>query len=187
MITRVVEFIVVGAMGLFITLVLFRFLDAWAEGKGAFLGTTVKFGGALAGWVVVTVVLLTVWDRVATVRTSINLDGDWDIVLEREDGVRVMGQAHIHQRRDEPRIHVTGTITTEKKPGYVTFSTKSGTISDRAIHFVYVNSRGEEGLANGQILEDTPNAFTVQYRDAHESDRNGDPQGLMHFSRRTDQ
>lgn len=179
------EFLYVTAYGLValaITAILFRWLTSWAQGQGTVLGQGIRYGGSIAGYVLVIALLLIIRVAVSHRPTNVSIDGLWTMDYTREDGGQVSGEGRIAQEGGQRSFSITGGVVTEKDPGFVSFSTLSGTISGRSVVFVYRNSRGEEGNAQGQLTKDAPGYFVVSYRDT--IDLNGDTKGLIAFTRK---
>ena len=182
---KIEALVVIVVLALAVTFVLFRFLRSQAKGKSKTMGGTIKYGGALAGFVVVTGVMLLVYSAIGGGGSNVDISGKWDIRFVRTDGIVVEGEADVVQDSGATSFSVSGTVNTEKVPGFVSFSSTSGTITGRSVVFVYRNSRGEEGIAKGDLTDDAPTLFTVVYADSTDSDRNEDPKGTIEFRKQT--
>lgn len=179
-----IQVLVFGVASLGITFVLFKWLDSWAEKNKKTVNGTIKYGGGLLGFVIVTSTLTMVYNMIVPSETNVDISGRWSMVLTRNDGKKVSGEASIHQRLGKKYFSITGRVRTEKKPGFVSFQSISGTITNKMVVFVYVNSRSEQGVARGILLSDNPIDFTLNYFDSHESDKNNDRKGLITFTRK---
>lgn len=183
MIADIYPVVAIGILSLGITFVLFKWLKSYAEGQGEHLGGTIKYGGALAGFVVVTSVLLFVYRMVDSRATDVNIDDAWSMDVVHENGSHVFGKARIRQKPGARDFSMSGELTITKPPGYLSFSSKAGAISGQDLIFVYLNSEGEEGLARGTLLTDAPASFSVNYFDSVDADKNDVPRGLIIFTR----
>lgn len=79
----------IAVVSLIATFVLFRFLESHAEASGAVLHQQVRYGGALAGFVIVFGILFgSFWklNNVSRLTTPIELDGTWKARVELSDG-----------------------------------------------------------------------------------------------------
>lgn len=169
---------------LLLTFVLFRFLQAQAEGQGKILGGTIKYGGSLAGFVLIFSILFGAFYRLRAdpgVTTPISLAGDWSIELRTSKGGVETGTVTIRQRRGDPVLRMDGEVT---GLGATTFTTVVGVIRDRSVYFIYENLHGESGIIRGQVQSDAPTTLRFVYTDLVGYDRNGDPSGTLLLSKR---
>lgn len=170
-------------VSLVLTYVLFRFLQSQAEGQGKLLGGTIKYGGSLAGFVLIFSILFGAFYRLRAdpgVTTPISLAGDWSIELKTSKGNVETGTVTIRQRKGDPVLQMDGTITSA---GATTFSTVVGVIRDRNVYFIYENLGGERGIVRGQVSSDAPKTLRFVYTDLIGHDRNDDPEGLLLLKR----
>jgi len=169
---------------LVLTFVLFRFLQSQAEGQGKLLGGTIKYGGSLAGFVLIFSILFGAFYRLRAdpgVTTPISLAGEWSIELRTSKAEVETGVVTIRQRHGDPLLQMNGEITGVQA---TTFTTVVGVIRDRRVYFIYENLHGESGIIRGLIPSDTPKALTLVYTDLVGHDRNGDPSGTLILTRR---
>jgi hypothetical protein len=169
---------------LVLTFVLFRFLQSQAEGQGKLLGGTIKYGGSLAGFVLIFSILFGAFYRLRAdpgVITPISLAGEWSIELRTSNAGVETGVVTIRQRRGDPVLQMDGEVTGVKA---TTFTTVVGVIRDRSVYFIYENLHGESGIIRGLVPNDTPSALTLVYTDLVGHDRNGDPSGTLILTRR---
>jgi hypothetical protein len=169
---------------LVLTFVLFRFLQSQAEGQSKLLGGTIKYGGSLAGFVLVFTLLFGAFYKLRAdpgVTTPISVAGEWSIELRTSKGNVETGVVTIRQRRGDPVLQMSGEVTGVKA---TTFTTKVGVIRDRSVYFIYENLQGESGIIRGHVPNDTPKALTLVYTDLIGSDRNDDPTGTLKLTRR---
>jgi len=173
--------IVIGLalISLLLTYVLFRVLQAQAEGQGKLLGGTIKYGGSLAGFVLVFSILFGAFYRLRAdpgVTTPISLAGHWSMELRMSHGGVEKGVVTITQRHGDPVLAMQGEITSA---GATTFSTVVGVIRDRNVYFVYENLDGERGIIRGKATNDNPSTLRLTYTDLLGYDRNNDPSGIL--------
>jgi hypothetical protein len=169
---------------LVLTFVLFRFLQSQAEGQSKLLGGTIKYGGSLAGFVLVFSLLFGAFYKLRAdpgVTTPISLAGEWSLELRTSKATVEKGVVTIRQRNGDPVLQMNGELTGEKA---TTFTTKVGVIRDRSVYFIYENLQGESGIIRGHVPNDTPKALTLVYTDLIGSDRNDDPTGTLVLTRR---
>jgi len=167
-----------------VTFVLFRFLDAQAEGKGKLLGGTIRYGGSLAGFVLLFSLLFGAFYRLRGdpgVTTPISLAGDWIVEEQTSKQTISRGTATIRQRRNDPVLEMGGEITGTHA---TTFSTIFGVIHGRNVYFIYENIDGERGLIRGQATSDSPTRLRLVYTDLVGYDRNNDPSGVLLLTKR---
>ncbi|HEX3071616.1 MAG TPA: hypothetical protein VHX14_23845 [Thermoanaerobaculia bacterium] len=167
-----------------LTFVLFKFLDAQAEGKGKLLGGTIRYGGSLAGFVLLFSLLFGAFYKIRGepgVTTPISLAGDWTVEEQTSKQITLKGSATIKQRRHDPVLELGGEIA----GGHATtFISTFGLIHGRNIYFIYENADGERGLIRGQAVNDSPASLRLIYTDLVGYDRNNDPSGVLLLTRR---
>jgi hypothetical protein len=169
---------------LVLTFVLFRFLQSQAEGQSKLLGGTIKYGGSLAGFVLIFSILFGAFYKLRAdpgVTTPISLAGEWSIELRTSKGNVETGVVTIRQLRGDPVLQMSGEVTGVKP---MTFTTVVGVVRDRSVYFIYENLHGESGIIRGHAPSDTPKALTLVYTDLVGSDRNDDPTGTLTLTRR---
>ena len=169
---------------LVLTFVLFRFLQSQAEGQSKLLGGTIKYGGSLAGFVLIFSILFGAFYKLRAdpgVTTPISLAGEWSIALRTSKGNVETGVVTIRQLRGDPVLQMSGEVTGVKA---TTFTTVVGVVRDRSVYFIYENLHGESGIIRGHVPNDTPKALTLVYTDLVGSDRNDDPTGTLVLTRR---
>lgn len=162
-----------------LTFVLFKYLDSQAEGKGKLLGGTIRYGGSLAGFVLLFSLLFGAFYKLRGdrgVTTSISLAGKWTIEMQTSKHTSATGIATIHQRANDPIVEMGGEITGAAS---TTFTTIHGVIADKTVYFIYENADGERGIIRGQIIEKVPTHLRLVYTDLIGFDRNGDPSGVL--------
>lgn len=170
-------------ISLLLTFVLFRFLQSHAEGQGKLLGGTIKYGGSLAGFVLLFSILFGAFYRLRAdpgVTTPISLAGEWSLELRTAHGHVDKGVVTIAQRHGDPVLAMHGEVTGN---GATTFSTVVGVIRDRNVYFIYENLDGESGIVRGHVTSDKPSTLRFVYTDLIGYDRNHDPSGLLLLSR----
>jgi hypothetical protein len=171
-------------VSLLLTFVLFRFLAAQAEGQGKLLGGTIKYGGSLAGFVLIFSILFGAFSRLRAdpgVMTPIALAGEWSIEVRPSKGAVETGTVTIRQRSGDPVLQMDGALT---GAGATTFSTVVGVIRDRNVYFIYENLDGERGMIRGQVPNDSPATLRFVYTDLTGYDRNEDASGVLLLSKR---
>ena len=171
-------------LSLLLTFVLFRLLKAQAEGQGKLLGGTIKYGGSLAGFVLIFSILFGAFYRLHAdpgVTTPVSLAGTWSVEMQTSRHVTLAGVVTIRQQQGDPVLEMGGEITTGKP---VTFSTIVGVIRDRDVYFVYDNLEGERGIIHGKVSSDSPTSLRLIYTDLAGFDRNNDPTGVLLLKKR---
>ena len=169
---------------LVLTFVLFRFLQSQAEGQSKLLGGTIKYGGSLAGFVLVFSILFGAFYKLRAdpgVTTPISLAGEWSLELRTSKGNVETGAVTIRQGRGDPVLQMSGEVTGVKA---TTFTTVVGVVRDRSVYFIYENLHGESGIIRGLVPNDAPKALTLVYTDLIGHDRNDDPSGTLVLTRR---
>lgn len=178
----------ISLLSLFITFFLFKVLESYANAEGKALGSTVKYGGALAGFVVVTSSLVVLHNTLLPTpkpETNYDINGQWDIeFLHRShaSGDPILGAVSIHQQVGSKQISIVGETYSTVAGNRPAFKSITGTINDGNVIYVYDTTREELGLARGTLLEPTPEEFTVTFIDV--VDKNGDPEGTIKFTRK---
>jgi hypothetical protein len=166
-------------VSLLLTFVLFRILKAQAEGQGKLLGGTIKYGGSLAGFVLIFSILFGAFYRLRAspgIITPISLAGAWSIQLQSSKGGVETGTVTIRQLRGDPVLDMDGEIA---GAGATTFGTVVGVIRDRNVYFIYENLDGERGIIRGQVPNNSPKTLRFVYTDLVGHDRNRDPSGIL--------
>lgn len=160
-------------VSLLLTFVLFKFLDATAEGKGKLLGGTIRYGGSLAGFVLLFTILFGAFHEIRKdpgVTTPIMLGGEWKAELRTSTQKLIAGTVTIRQRRGDPVFFMGGEVG-------VTFDSMVGMIRDRDVFLIYENLEGERGMIHGKVAADEPKTLSLVYTDLVGYDRNADPAG----------
>jgi len=178
---KIIIILTLGTFSLVATTVLFRKLESYAKGKGKVLGHTIQYGGSIGGFILIFGLLIGAYRLLEPAETQVDLNGKWDMIFTREDTTLVSGTAQILQVRGNRSFSITGEVPMALDPGYVSFSTPVAAVNGMSIIFVYVNSRGEQGVAKGILLVEKPNEFTVNYYDIN--DENLDSKGRITFKR----
>ncbi|MEO8379801.1 MAG: hypothetical protein ABI779_09075 [Acidobacteriota bacterium] len=166
-----------------LTFVLFRFLKSSAQGQGKLLGGTIRYGGSLAGFVLVFGLLFGAFHQLRRdpgETTPISLAGKWSLELHPSSGAVVHGSATIRQRRNDPVLDISGELV--ETP--ITFNSIVGVIRNRNIYLIYENLDRERGLIRGQVIEDTPKTLHLVYTDLVGYDLNKDPSGILILTRK---
>lgn len=180
-----VEFLILSVLSLGITFVLFRWLESRADADSPLLGGTIKYGGALAGFVLIFSLLSYAYEKSsAKDTTSIWLAGEYDIEQLRSDGQKRAGSATITQRKGSSEFDINGEIESKRNPPAVSFHTVAGVLKQRRLIWLYENDRREMGMALGDIRADIPTRIIMTYGDVLGSDLNADIQGRLIFTRR---
>jgi hypothetical protein len=180
--------ITIGLAGvsLVLTYVLFKFLDSRAVAKGKLLGGTIRYGGALAGFVLLFTLLFSAFYRLRAdpgITTPINLAGEWKIALHTSHRNVELGRAIIRQRKHDPVLEISGEVSGRSDPVGTTFASLFGVIRGRSVYLFYENRDGERGLIHGAIIDDQPRVLTLTYNDLAGFDRNQDPSGTIVLTR----
>jgi hypothetical protein len=180
-----VEVVILAVVSLVITFVLFRWLESHAEGQSEILGGTIKYGGALAGFVLVFWLTSHAFERTQEREdsTQIDLAGEYRIELVRKDGQTRKGTATIRQRGKAARVDITGDVENTFRPPAVSFHTVEGVVRGRRLIWLYENEDRELGIALGDIQSDRPDRVVLSYSDLSNSDANSDPRGRLIFTR----
>jgi hypothetical protein len=180
-----IEVVILAILSLVVTFVLFRWLESHAEGQSELLGGTIKYGGALAGFVLVFWLTSYVFERTQEREdsTEIDLAGEYRLELVRKDGQSRKGTATIRQRGKAARIDITGDVESTHLPPSVSFHTVEGVLRGRRLIWLYENEEREVGLALGDIQSDRPVRVVLSYSDLSETDTNSDPRGRLIFTR----
>lgn len=187
---------VVAFVALGVTYVLFRFLSSWAEGQAKTLGSTVKYGGALAGFIVVYGSMLggvyTLFDAQDILRaqgesTEIIIGGEWIMESTVGPGMQRLGYAEIDQRSGSRFVRVNGTIDNSTRDPLrpdVTFSSLAGQIVGSRLYFIYSNSDDERGVAQADLIGMAPGSFTLVFTDLYGTDYDGFKSGQIRFKKK---
>jgi len=180
-----VEVVILAVVSLLVTFVVFRWLESHAEGQSELMGGTIKYGGALAGFVLVFWLTSHAYERTRQQEdgTEIRLAGEYRIELLQSDGQKWMGTATIRQRGKDPRFDITGEVENPRSPQSVSFHTVEGVLHGRRLIWLYENEEREIGLALGDIQSDRPARIVLSYSDVSDTDSNSDPHGRLIFTR----
>ena len=176
--------VALAAVSLSLTYVLFRFLRSHAVGKGKILGGTIRYGGALGGFVIVYAVLFSAFYRLRStpgVSTPIDLGGDWKMELHNSRNHIVPGRATIRQQAHDPVIEISGEMNGHAMD--TTFTSLFGVIRGRNVYLFYENREGERGIIQGPVTDDRPRSLRLTYCDLVGYDRNNDPSGVIVLTR----
>lgn len=175
------EFLGVAVLSLIITFILFKFLESYATGKGNILGSTISYGGSLAGFVLIFYILNSAYMKIMddNEKTSVNIAGEWSIELKTADGIKHTGTAYIKQDKGNIHIKVNGIIDTTK----TSFSSFSGVIIENRILFIYENSEREYGIARAISIHDNPDYIVWKFNDVDEYDDDNTPEGTIEFKK----
>jgi hypothetical protein len=176
-----IEFLIIALLSLGVTFVLFHYLQAYAEGQSQILGGTIKYGGSLAGFALISMLFTQVYDSVVKTEnsqktgehTSINIAGDYRMRYEINDKIQ-QGEVHIIQEAGDPNFLISGSV------GKRTFRGDCGYVGPRRrMYFLYENNNGEQGIAMGDVLSDRPDSITIAWYDAYTFDVDGDTTGTI--------
>ena len=180
-----VEVVILAVISLLVTFVVFKWLESHAEGQSELMGGTIKYGGALAGFVLVFWLTSHAYDRARDNEdsTEIDLAGEYRVELVQGDGQKLMGTATIRQRGKESRIDITGEVESPLTPPSISFHTVEGVLHGRRLIWLYENEEREVGLALGDIQSDRPARVVLTYSDVSDTDTNSDPHGKLIFTR----
>jgi hypothetical protein len=178
------ELLIIAVVSLSITFVLFRWLESRAEAESPLLGGTIKYGGALGGFVLIFWLLTYIHanNYSGRERTDISLAGEYDIQQIRSDGQTRKGSATIRQREGNPELDIDGEIESKQDPPSLSFHTELGVLKGRRLVWLYENERREMGIALGDIR--SPDRILLTYGDVLGSDLNADIQGRLIFTKR---
>ena len=180
------EFLVVAVLSLVITFVLFRWLESRAEAESPLLGGTIKYGGALAGFVLVFWLSSYLYRNmfVAEGKTAISLDGEYDVAEIASNRQTSKGSATIRQDQGKPSFDITGEVESTQDPPSISFHTITGIMKERRLVWLYENEHGEMGIALGDVQSNRPDRIILTYGDVPGTDLNEDVQGRLVFTRR---
>ena len=180
-----IEVVILAVISLLITFVLFRWLESHAEGQSELLGGTIKYGGALAGFVLVFWLTSHAYERTQDKEdgTDIDLAGEYRIEELNSNGQTSKGTATIRQRGKAARIDITGDLESTERPPSISFHTVEGVLRGRRLIWLYENEDREIGIALGDIQSDRPARVVLTYSDISASDINDDPRGRLIFTR----
>lgn len=176
------ELLIIAVLSLMITFVLFRWLESRAEAESPLLGGTIKYGGALGGFVLIFWLLSYFHANAGRERTDISLAGEYDIQQIRSDGQTRKGSATIRQKDGSPEIDISGEVESKRNPPAVSFHTVLGVLKGRRLVWLYENDRREMGIGLGDIR--SPDRILLTYGDVLGSDLNADIQGRLIFTKR---
>ena len=179
----------ISLLSLLITFILFKVLDSYATAEGESLGQNLKYGGALAGFTIVSGALILIHNSFLPKEppeTLYNLDGKWEIrflTRTHASGAPILGEATISQKKGSSQIEVAGKTFSTEGNSQVSFWSEIGGIDKNRIIFVYKNSRSnpDEGVATGTLLDTTPSEFVVTFIDI--KDGNSESTGEMQFTK----
>jgi hypothetical protein len=180
-----VEVVILAVVSLLVTFVLFKWLESHAEGQSELMGGTIKYGGALAGFVLVFWLTSYAYERTREREdsTEIDLAGEYRIEELSSDGQTSAGTATIRQRGKGTRIDITGDVESKQRPPSISFHTVEGVLRGRRLIWLYENEDREIGIALGDIQSDRPARVVLTYSDISDSDINEDPRGRLIFTR----
>lgn len=186
----VVTVVIISLISTGITYLLFKKLSSFADGQGKFWGNNVKYGGAVAGFVIVFSLLnyslSSVRESFVPVETTVNIDGHWYLKLttSNTDLLRY-GQANVIQKKGKSSFQISGEIRSTVNPPSLTFFSHSATIEDqnKKVLFLYEISLKEHGMAIGNTVVDEPENFFIHYYDVNEYDHKLNLEGRLDFSR----
>jgi hypothetical protein len=179
------EVVILAVVSLMVTFVLFKWLESHAEGQSEIMGGTIKYGGALAGFVLVFWLTSHAYERAKAQEdsTEIDLAGEYRIEELASDGKKSAGTATIRQRGKGTRIDITGDIESAERPPSISFHTVEGVLHGRRLIWLYENEDREIGIALVDIQSDRPARLVLTYSDISASDINDDPRGRLIFTR----
>jgi hypothetical protein len=179
------EVVILAILSLVVTFVLFKWLESRAEGQSELLGGTIKYGGALAGFVLVFWLTSYTYERTRAQEnsTEIDLAGEYRIEELSSDGKTSKGTATIRQRGKATRVDITGDIESTQRPPSISFHTVEGLLHGRRLIWLYENEDREIGIALVDIQSDKPSRLVLTYSDISASDINDDPRGRLIFTR----
>jgi hypothetical protein len=190
---QLLEFLVIAALALAVTFVLFRYLDAYAEGKARVLGDTIRYGGALGGFVIVVIVLVQLYEgfvrqMLPGETTEIDLDGVWIVQQTTSDGTVLSGRLTIEQRPGDARLEISGEVEDTKDDAGTQFSSLVGRLNGKKLFAVYeaptAAGPSQFGLLRGTVVGTTPKELVLRYEDIASTDANDDTRGTLALTRR---
>lgn len=179
-----IEFLILAVLSLIITFVLFRWLESRADASSPLLGGTIKYGGAIAGFVLIFWLLSYIYDRSfsSRIQTGVQLEGEYDIRQWRQGKLTQVGSATISQGIGAPEFDVVGEIEIEKDTPSTLFHTISGVIQAKRLIWLFENDRRELGLGLGDIR--SHEEFRMTCGDVLDNDIDTGIQGNLIFTRR---
>lgn len=165
-----IEFLVMSILALGITFVLFHYLKGFAEGQSKMLGGTIKYGGSLAGFVLVLFLLGQTYNSLVKTEAETevdNHDSDFDISGEYEwwwerDGKENKGTVSIDYKKEEGDFSIKGRIR-----GYTYHSDVVGIDEFSRLMLIYEDNNAEMGIAYGALLKKQPDSIFLSYYDAY--------------------
>src|SRR5436190_20991812 len=101
--------LVVAIISLICTYGLFRLMKSNATGESSWFGSKFKYGGALAGFVIIYILLMYVYFRVETIRrpdTPVNINGRWQITSKLPSNEVRTGRAIVRQQSNDVEFSV---------------------------------------------------------------------------------
>ena len=180
----------IGLASLIVTFIVFKYLQSFAEGKGNFGNQTIRYGGALAGYVVVFSLLFGAFyslSKETGKQSEVELKGKWEITLTTSKNEIRKGTAEIIQETHSPFFTITGLVENpDPKRKALAFISPVGVIDDNVVQFIYEThheSGTERGIAKGTVQQNQPSEFFLTYEDLIGHDNNEDPVGRIEFSR----
>ncbi len=117
-------------------------------------------------------------------KTTINLNGNWELLLTTSKNEKRKGEAIIKQKRGNIRLKIIGKIESTTKPPFISFSSLVAILKNSRLVFLYETSDRQMGIALGDIYSNNPKTFNVKYYDVSSTDTNKDPEGGIEFLRR---
>lgn len=189
----IVGIVVLTIMSLLASYVLFNVLSSWAEGKSELFGGTIKYGGAIAIFLLVFSALLFGFSQISHIVpafrtedefTDIYLSGNWKMISYVDKTAEKIGFATIEQESGSRFFTMTGTIENSKfnasNPD-VTFTTLAAQISDRRFYLIYENSDNESGVGQADIVTIPVTEFSFVFRDLIDRNFDGITSGQIRF------
>jgi hypothetical protein len=104
-----------------ITYIMFKKLSSFTEGQGKLMGHTIKYGGAIGGFVLIFGLLnysfTTIKSSIEDDDTTVEINGDWFIKLTPYDSAtNYYGRVHISQQIGGDYFELRGEIRNSVRP-----------------------------------------------------------------------
>lgn len=183
----IVVVVVLALVALLLTFVLFRYLDSFAQGQSEVMGATIKYGGALGGFVLILSLLSVMVIKFSEIETlmrsedehsSYSVNGVWQL----QEGSLRDGCMKIEQHSNSRLINVVAILEDDANLT-TTMVSLIGEVVGNRIYFVFQSSTDEVGLAIADLIAHSPKQLTLNLEDLAMHERDGIKKGKLHWKK----
>jgi hypothetical protein len=120
--------------------------------------------------------------QAAAPEPSVNLAGNWTMLMRTAEGRELPGTSTIKQESRSPYLKLLSEVFVPGRDSLLVTSVLGG-IVEHEVYFIYRNSDGDMGVAHGFVTEKRPSKLTLDYRDLAKIGTANEPIGRVELTR----